>query len=170
MYSDVLSFHVLNEDSMQMMFLTYAVFLSFHVLVSIYHCGIGEYKSKERHVAISIYCDVFDDIDGFSEPDYLDLYRSVTPWFCRHEIASTRDDMTEAFRQKVQELIDQPGWCIRDDIDVLNFAELDGQDLSTIPPPGFERTDKLGKQLDTNWLLVDTPDKMRLCVDELRVS
>ena len=146
------------------------ILVTFLVLVGIYHCGIGRYKSEERCVAISIYCDIFEHIDGFCRPDYLYLNRSVSPWFCRHEIANSREELTESFRQKVQEYIDQPWQCLREGVDVLNFAELEGQDLSTVPLPGFEGDETGDTPVDTNWMLVDTPDKMKQCIKELQVS
>jgi hypothetical protein len=100
----------------------------------------------------------------------LDLYRSVSPWFCRHEIASSREELTECFRQKVQEYIDQPWQCLREDVDVLNFAELEEQDLSAVPLPGFEGDETGDTPVDVNWMLVDTPVKMKQCIKELQVS
>jgi len=144
------------------------------VQVGIYHCGIGRYKSDERCIVISIYGDVFDKVHGFRKPDYLGLYRSVRPWFCQNTKSSSsqrNDQRTESFRERVQELIDQPWKCIREGIDVLDFDALEGQDLSTVPPPGFVEDQQDGATVvDTNWVLVDTAEKMKQCIQELQVS
>ena len=133
------------------------------MVVGLYHCGNGEYSTSERYVAVSIYCDVFDSTEGFRPSRYMGLYKSFVPWFTRRDNLESREETTKQMMAKIQDLIDQPGNCIRDDIDTLYFEELEGIDLSSMSPP------TLGSENGSasNWVLVDTADKMRECVEEL---
>jgi ribonuclease D len=80
-------------------------------------------------------------------------------------------------RQRIDQLIDQPGDCLRDDRDVLDFIALESDDLSTIAPPGPDATDhdenhnhnnqNNGNHNHDHWMLVDTADKMKQCIAEL---
>jgi hypothetical protein len=81
-----------------------------------------------------------------------------------------RDETTKAFRERIHELIDQPGACLRDNVDSLDFDLLEKQDLSTISPPGFQEDVTEGAEVSTNWVLVDTAEKMKECIKELMVS
>lgn len=141
-------------------------------LVCLYHCGAGTRKTHERYIVVSIYCDAFEGIDGVARPDYLGLYRSVRPWFCRTQNALSRDKVAQEFRERILELIDQPGKCLRDQLDVLDFNSLETDDLSAVPHPGFhEALDDGNKQmLATDWELIDTAEKMKRCIQELTVS
>ena len=67
-------------------------------------------------------------------------------------------EQTRQGREQIEALLDQPGKCIRDKVDKLDFKQLDGLDLSTIPSPG----------LDDSWMLVDSAEKMKQCVQELQ--
>ena len=116
-------------------------------------------------MAVSPYCDVFDRREGFLPSGYIGFYRSFPPWYSRHDNAKTRDETTKQFQSKIQELIDQPGACIRDDLDTLNFKDLEGEDLSDMPPPSLT----IDNESAPNWMLVDTADKMKECVKELTV-
>ena len=82
----------------------------------------------------------------------------------RRDPSSTSKDSTQIttrVRSAIQALIDQPGECLRDDIDSLDFSDLELRDLSKATPPGFE---------EEEWMLVDTPQKMRQCVREMEVG
>lgn len=115
-------------------------------------------------MAISIYCDVFDRAEGFQPSIYMGFYKPFVPWYTRRENLKSREETTTQFKRKIQDLIDQPGKCIRDDIDMLDFKELEGVDLSKISPP----TLKNESQSVSTWVLVDTADKMRECAEELQ--
>ena len=71
-----------------------------------------------------------------------------------------RMDITKMAKSAIEALNDQPGQCLRDDTDELDFELMKGLDLSSIPKPGFEADE---------WLLVDTPSKMKQCIQELEV-
>lgn len=135
------------------------------ITVGLYHCGKGEYSSAERYVAVSIYCDVFDRTEGFCPSGYIGFYRSFPPWYTRRDNAKSREGTTKERRSKIQELIDQPGKCVRDDIDALNFNELDGVDLSKVPPPNLSNDND--ESVPGCWMLVDTVEKMKQCMKEL---
>jgi hypothetical protein len=82
----------------------------------------------------------------------------------KRDPSSTSKDITQItnrVRNVIQALIDQPGECLRDDIDSLDFSDLELRDLSKATPPGFE---------EEEWMLVDTPQKMTQCVRELEVG
>lgn len=86
------------------------------------------------------------------------------PWFTRRENLESREETTENFKSKIQDLIDQPGNCIREGLDTLYFKELEGLDLSSMSPPVLESENASV----STWVLVDTADKMRQCAEELR--
>jgi ribonuclease D len=73
-------------------------------------------------------------------------------------------------RRNIDQLIDQPGKCLRDDRDVLDFLALESDDLSTIAPPLEHATYDNDHNINhdsEHWMLVDTADKMKQCVAEL---
>lgn len=73
-------------------------------------------------------------------------------------------------RRNIDRLIDQPGDCLRDDRDVLDFLALENEDLSNISPPGEHATYDNDNNINhdsSHWMLVDTADKMKQCVAEL---
>jgi ribonuclease D len=76
-------------------------------------------------------------------------------------------------RQCIDRLIDQPGDCLRDNRDMLDFTALEKDDLSNIAPPGTgksqDATDSTSNMND-NWMLVDTADKMMQCIAELEAA
>ena len=69
-------------------------------------------------------------------------------------------EITKRAQRSIEALMDQPGDCLRDGLDCLNFEELVVQSLSDISPPGFS---------EEEWLLVDSAEKMRQCIQELKV-
>jgi 3'-5' exonuclease/HRDC domain len=60
-------------------------------------------------------------------------------------------------------LIDQPGRCLRDGHDVLVYEDRRTASLADIVPPSSEK----GQAPASDWLLVDTANKMQRCVQEL---
>jgi hypothetical protein len=81
----------------------------------------------------------------------------------RDPLSTSKDStqITTRVGNIIQALVDQPGECLRDDIDSLDFSDLELRDLSKATSPGFE---------EAEWMLVDTPRKMRECVRELEVG
>jgi hypothetical protein len=79
-------------------------------------------------------------------------------------------DRETTARRNIDKLIDQPGNCLRDDRDVLDFLALDSDNLSTIAPPlehaTYDNDNNINHDSD-HWMLVDTADKMKQCVAEL---
>ena len=71
------------------------------------------------------------------------------------------EESTRRGRAQIEALLDQPGNCLRDILDNVDFKELDGQDLSKMDPPGCNEHDSL-------WMLVDTAEKMKQCANELQ--
>jgi hypothetical protein len=166
-------------------------------LVGIFHCGVGPTRDARR-IIVSIYSDGLSYAPGLKNaPPSLLPIRKYRPWAYRqnpvdftieltnpgllnngetpiqqNKSNAKRDrdpsftskdstQITNRVRNVIQALIDQPGECLRDDIDSLDFSELELRDLSTATPPGFE---------EDEWMLVDTPLKMRQCVRELEVG
>jgi hypothetical protein len=160
-------------------------------LVGIFHCGVGT-THEGRCIVVSIYSDGLSYVPEFGAPPSLMPIRNYRPWAyrqnpvdftieltndlngeipikqnksnVRRDQSSTRKDsiqITKRVRNVIQALIDQPGECLRDDIDSLDFLDLELRDLSKATPPGFE---------EEEWMLVDTPQKMRQCVQELEVG
>ena len=86
------------------------------------------------------------------------------------EVASTirkRVEISRMAKQAIEALNDQPGECLRDGIDEIDFELLQDYDLSNIPKPGSFSDDD-GND-NSEWLLVDTPAKMKQCIQELEV-
>lgn len=125
---------------------------------------MGQHGSTERYIAISIFSDALEETAEEFRPKYLGFHKRFKPWFCRHNNYAFREERTKSFRTQIQALIDQPGACLREDIDVLNFNELEGKDLTDVPPI----TGQAG--VATEYLLVDTAAKMKQCIKELTVS
>ena len=74
----------------------------------------------------------------------------------------TVKSQTKQGKELIEECLDQPWKCIRDGLDSINFELLEISDLSEISPPGI--SDQYDKN---NWLLVDTVEKMEMCLKEL---
>lgn len=77
------------------------------------------------------------------------------------KVSTLVQQATKRGREEILLLIDQPSYCLRDGIDSLNYELLEGDDLSNIKPPRLK---------SDAWTMVDTADKMILCVAELMVS
>ena len=84
----------------------------------------------------------------------------ISPTIATSTTTTSRTDVTRMAKSAIKALNDQPGECLRDDNDELDFEVLKDLDLSTIPKPGFG---------DDELLLVDTPTKMKQCIRELEV-
>jgi hypothetical protein len=69
-------------------------------------------------------------------------------------------EVTQQARDAIDQFIDQPGACLRSDIDTIDFKEMEEEDLSQTTPPGFD---------EEEWMLVDSREKMRQCIQELEV-
>lgn len=148
--------------------------------VDIFHCGVGATRD-DRYILISIHSDGFQYVPELASgaPEARIPVRQVRPWFYRTDHPSIPQDeedtpqrgsragihsfvrqQTKKGRTQIEALIDQPGTCLRDDVDAVDFHELDGQDLSGIVAPG------LGP--DDSWVLVDSAAKMKQCARELQ--
>jgi len=139
---------------------------------------VGESRDS-RYVAISIHSDGLKYVTELKNPPEARIpARRCRPWFHRTDhphVEETEEtplkgskpsihpyvkEQTKQGKSQIEALLDQPGTCIRDEIDKLDFKQLDGQDLSEIEPPG------LG--IDDTWMLVDSADKMKQCARELQ--
>lgn len=152
-----------------------------------FHCSVGP-SHEDRYIVISIHSDGFEYVDELQQYPPAESripVRQCRPWFHRtdHESAITDDEnegtpiragasskrtnihpfvkeQTKRAKAQIEALIDQPGTCLRDDIDAIDFHVVDGQDLSDIPPPSLHDND--------SYMLVDTADKMKQCARELQ--
>jgi ribonuclease D len=133
-----------------------------------------------RIIVVSLYADGFEQVTDLQDQDentQNPLYK-YRPWIIRrnptHSDAFTpiksnhkskiknnsnnnhpQDDARAHALQAIYALIDQPGDCIRDTIDVLTYDELHAASLADVPP------------LASNFVLVDTAMKMRQCIQDL---
>ena len=132
------------------------------VLVDLFHTGVGATRD-DRYIVVSIYSDGFSYVPDLNPPPADVPVRSCQPWYYRTDHPT--DDFVEAAtntnKERINELIDQPGRCLRDDIDSLDLIETKDSNLSTIPPP---------MALDKNWVLVDSAEAMKAAAEELLVS
>jgi hypothetical protein len=120
------------------------------VSVDLFHCGVGPTRN-DRIIAISIYSDGL-----YHVPNIIQAYPPRIP-FPKYKPWGKRVNGHDP--DIIHQCIDQPGVCLRDGIDSLNFIQLQDQDLSRIAPPGVH----------DDWMLVDTSDKMRQFIQELEV-
>jgi ribonuclease D len=132
--------------------------------LSLYHSSMGPTRD-ERTIVVTVYADGLDSLAAqidvqvpYPMPIY--LYK---PWYCRKERRNCTIEQEQ--RRRIDHLIDQPGECFRDHLllDSLDFEHWDTQDLSVykLPPE---------PEPDETWTLVDTPNKMRLCIADLTAA
>ena len=128
--------------------------------MDLFHIGVGP-TTDDRVLAISIYSDGFLHIPDFDATSkrHKGSFRKFKPWACRKH-AKDPLELTDRARDAIYQFIDQPGACLRNGIDEIDFEKIENDDLSQIPPPGFEPSD---------WLLVDSKEKMMICLNELEV-
>jgi len=144
--------------------------------LGLYHTSVGNEKDGMRYVAVSIYYDGFRTIPGFCDigggggrrrhPTNKELWlqrcSTLRPWILqRRDGQPTPETVTRENRDAIFQLVDQPGDCLRDGIDDMDFEDLEMQDLSQTTPPTYD---------EKNWLLVDTPEKMKECVEQIENS
>ena len=139
--------------------------------VGLYHFSSGANR-KARTMAISAYADGFDE--KHLDPSQLDTATTASanaasaaplcqyrPWYCRKE---RQGDKTESRQRKsIDALIDHPGDCLRESLDALDFTLWETADLSNKAPPQLEDDQQ-------TWTLVDSPEKMQQCIDELTAA
>jgi ribonuclease D len=146
--------------------------------VDLFHCGVGPNR-ENRYIVISIHSDGLRYVGDLKEypPEPSIPVRRCRPWYHRMDHPDiTADELmtptktnssihpyveesTRKGRAKIEALLDQPGQCLRDDVDKLDFKQMEAKDLSDIDPPGIGE--------DESWMLVDTAEKMHQCVREL---
>ena len=155
------------------------------VEVGLFHCGAGNRNvPNDRRIVISIHYDGLDYVDNLSQPISVPVMRCL-PWYYRNDHVKVQGgeagndgdserlaDANNKFvlestlkgRQAIEALIDQPGQCLRDAYDTIDFSELDAMDLSQddVLPNTNGQQDQ--------WMLVDTPERMELCVKEITDS
>lgn len=152
--------------------------------VGLHHAAIGATRDT-RVLILSIYADGFDHCLELEQPSAVLIHR-YRPWYCRRDkqhggqdvtpvksnlstqaaggVTNNVDNTEAVSRRRINELMDQPGNCLRDKRDVLDFIALEGDDLSDIDPPsGSNNTDN-----NATWMLVDSAAKMMQCIKELQ--
>jgi len=138
--------------------------------VGLYHVSVGQ--KKTRQILVSIYHDGFEYLPDFQKNHQESAHRDshaftvlskLKPWALKRASANRLNPKvaTEVGRKAIYQFIDQPGECLREGVDFLDFQDLDLQDLSQTTPPSFQ---------SDAWMLVDTPEKMEACVQELEHS
>lgn len=157
------------------------------VEVGLFHCGAGDRNvPNDRRIVVSIHYDGLEYVDNLSEPVRVPVMRCL-PWYYRNDHVNVQDDMepgsdgesskrlanannkfalesTLKGRQAIEALIDQPGRCLRDAHDAIDFSELIAMDLSQ-----DDVVPNTNGQQDA-WMLVDTRERMELCVKEITDS
>ena len=133
---------------------------------------MGE-KREDRVVIVSIFGDGLSLCPELVPPPTLSFLK-YRPWIAQehpglHPFTAlskssednnniTTSDITKAARKEIYKLIDQPRECIREGIDEIDFARVERDNLSTYPAPSSGPND---------WMLVDSPEKMQQCIEEL---
>lgn len=127
------------------------------VHANLYHVGI-KLTPVESFIAISMFRDGLDYAVQDSEVDPKVKFLDLKPWFYRS--GDSANAATKVGHDSIYKLIDQPGDSLRDGIDELDFEELKDASLGKILPPRLD---------DENWMLIDSKEKMRKCVQEMKV-
>jgi ribonuclease D len=76
----------------------------------------------------------------------------------REQQTTVRKSQPDQRLNPILALIDQPGDCLREGLDEIDFLELLNDSLASTPPPSSS---------DTCWLMVDTAEKMLQCIAEV---
>eukprot|EP00980_Cylindrotheca_fusiformis_P028977 scaffold22681_cov146-Cylindrotheca_fusiformis.AAC.9 len=127
------------------------------VYANLYHAGAGLTKD-ERYIAISVFSDGLDHVPDLSSHHEMSFLK-FKPWVCRKRFNGiVPSKATKNGHGSIYKLVDQPGECLRDGIDMMDLKEVEKDDLSKTVPPTMD---------DDNWMLVDSPEKMRQCIREL---
>lgn len=129
------------------------------VYANLYHAGAGLTKD-ERFIAISIYSDGLSHVPHMTS-DPATSFLKFKPWFCRKTFAGISTvEATKHGHDAIYRFVDQPGECLRDGIDFLDMKDVEKEDLSKTVPPVLD---------EPTWMLVDSPEKMRQCIQEIEV-
>lgn len=159
------TFPMLDEEALQQPYLALPIVnakrrkIIHHLCVylNLYHVGV-RVTPVESFVAISIFKDGLEFALQETECDPKTNFLDLKPWLYRGGDAVAAG--IKVGHDAIYELIDQPGDCLRDGIDELDFEELHNASLENILPPRLE---------DDNWVLIDSPEKMRECIQEMEV-
>lgn len=65
-------------------------------------------------------------------------------------------DYELSMKRAIEALIDQPGDCVRDGIDLVDIRQSENATLASVAPPGLD-----------NWLLIQSDTAMKTCIEEL---
>lgn len=158
--------------------------------VGLFHSGAGEIRHR-RYIALSVFADGLSYVPDLSNRLAFDA-TGFKPWACRRQSqqnqrplngnsninngnsngtttsnpkdssTSSIEEVTKHAKNKIYEMIDQPGICLRDGIDTIDFAAIENENLSETQPPSRHNKEE--------WMLVDTPSKMQQCIQEIKVS
>jgi hypothetical protein len=129
------------------------------VYANLYHAGAGMTRD-ERFIAISIYSDGLYHVPYVSSDPEVS-FLNFKPWCCRKDFNGiSPKEATKHGHDAIYKLVDQPWTCLRDGIDFIDMKEMEGEDLSNTVPPLID---------DETWMLVDSPEKMLQCIQELEV-
>lgn len=121
--------------------------------VDLFHSSAGT-RGSDRHLVLSIHSNGFQFVDDLSVPEKPVPVRQCRPWLLRNENSA---EETKQGKDLIHQLFDQPGTCLRDNMDILDFETVLEKNLADIPQP----------HEDSNWMLVDSQEKMRQCAQEL---
>lgn len=127
--------------------------------LDLFHESIGV-ERENRYIVVSIYSDGFKHLatDAIMSSRPSIPFRHCKPWFCRAE--NDVQLCTEHGRKQIESLMDQPGDCLRDNHDCLDYKSLDGMNLSTFK-------EVCSSDGDDFWMLVDSEASMKQCAREL---
>lgn len=137
--------------------------------MDLFHYSVGVNRD-DRYIVVSVFADGFTDLMEAPKNKTQARIHHYSPWYMQNhqstsEVRSnvsgepTGLEAERVAQEAIHTLIDQPGECLRDGVDRIDYAAMDDDNLSDIAPPRLEN--------DQLWTLVDTPDKMVACVEEL---
>ena len=134
----------------------------------LYHSiRVGSGPTCKRRIVISIYADGFDYVPDLETSQNKRLARSAyQPWYYQTWDSAnyiSRKQVIESEKEQIRAFVRLPEKSLRTSdgtdqsfCDCLDFDKLNSLNLSTVPSPD-----------QTPWMLVDSVDKLKLCVKEL---
>lgn len=145
--------------------------------LDLYHTGAGSNSDghdsdrpiRKRRIVISIYADGFDSVPDLEacHNKRLPCLRDCQPWYNQTwDIANynSRKQAIESEKEQIRQFVSLPEKSLRMSdganesfCDCLDFDVLNSLNLSSVPIPE-----------QTPWMLVNSVDKLKLCVEELR--
>ncbi|KAG7350375.1 resistance-nodulation-division (RND) family transporter [Nitzschia inconspicua] len=129
--------------------------------LGLFHVGVeNPISSGDRYLALSVFRDGLRHVPGI-ETNAMSQKKLETlqPWIKRDNVQ--REQVTNLRTELIYELIDQPGKCLRDEIDQVDLIGMADESLSNTTPP---------KAQDSNWKWIESKESLKQCILDLEAN